>query len=93
MKRKFKDSFLNLLSDVSEEKQISLKRFVPKKKNLSFFDDEIKDSFLSVYVFFAWKFYCYSRLYRSNELIVKSKSLFEDIIKNLNNNKTTNYEK
>jgi hypothetical protein len=66
---------------------------VPKKKNLSFFDDEIKDSFLSVYVFFAWKFYCYSRLYRSNELIVKSKSLFEDIIKNLNNNKTTNYEK
>lgn len=79
-------SFFNLLSDVSEEKTMIITTIRDQKKKLrSFFDYEIKDETMSVYVYLLFESSMItSQLYRSNELIIKSKCILDDIIKNLN---------
>lgn len=79
-------SFFNLLSDVSEEKTMTITTIRGQKKKLrSFFEYEIKDETMSVYVYLLFETSMItSQLYRSNELIIKSKCILDDIIKNLN---------
>lgn len=79
-------SFLNLLSEVPEEKLAIHTTIRDQKKKLrDAFDIEIKDEILSAHIYLLFESSIItSQLYRSNELIVKSKTILIDIIKNLN---------
>ncbi|MDR2235226.1 MAG: TetR/AcrR family transcriptional regulator [Chryseobacterium sp.] len=78
-------SFLNLLSDVAEEKTAIHEVIRDHKNSLrATFSSEIRDEVLAAHIYLLFESSIItSQLYRSNELIEKSKIIVYDLIKQL----------
>ncbi len=76
-------SFLNLLSDVPEDKTEIHPTIREHKKRLKIsFDNEINDEILSAHIYLLFESCIItSQFYRSNELIEKSKNIIDNLIK------------
>jgi hypothetical protein len=87
MKRKISEAaaFSTFFPRCQKKNWLYIPLYAIKEKLRDAFDIEIKDEILSAHIYLLFESSIItSQLYRSNELIVKSKTILIDIIKNLN---------